>query len=136
MMKKNSSLIQTIKRRSCEVAILLRKSKYFAKIWNFLGHIWHFWPKCLVALLSSITTKCKQTEEINILNITFDEFFNFSQLQNFDFCGGSPWQKSKQIWTQKVKIRFSISIRFFVRVYNGTIDRQNQTHDVFSVLFM
>ena len=52
-----------------------------------------------------ITTKCKQREEINILNNTFDEFLIFFQLEDFDFeCITSV--KSQQIWTQKSKFVF------------------------------
>ena len=91
--------------RSCHFT---KEVKIFCENLELFGPYLAFLTK-MSGNTSSITTKCKQTEEINILKITFDEFFNFSQLQNFDFCGGSPWQKSKQIWTQKVKIHFSIS---------------------------
>ena len=91
--------------RSCHFT---KEVKIFCENLELFGPYLAFLTK-MSGNTSSITMKCKQTEEINILKITFDEFFNFSQLQNFDFCGGSPWQKSKQIWTQKVKIHFSIS---------------------------
>ena len=104
-------LTQTVKGRSWEVAILLRKSKYFAQNLELFGLYWRFLTK--ISGNSGLIIKCKQKEKKLILwRIHLKIFLNFSQIEDFDFWV-DHLGKSKQIWTQKVKIRFFISIRFF-----------------------